>query len=87
MNKISYMKLLKKKSLDYTMRYCQSFSLNLQRKSDEEVRFTTQSLIGWHEGGAGQASASPETDNTVLQVSKYWDSIVHTYFIYKNMIC
>ena len=43
-------------------------------------------LIGWPEGGAGQAIVS-ETNNAVLQVSKYWDSIINTYLVYKNMIC
>ena len=40
------------------------------------MRFTIPD-IGWHEGGAGQIRVSPETHNTVLQISKYWETLLY----------
>ena len=53
-----------------------SFLLRLQQKRDKKWNLQHSPLI-----------VSPETDNAILLVLKYWDSVVHTYLIYENMTC
>ena len=65
-----------------------SFLLRLQQRRDKKWNLQHSPLIGWwHEGRTGQARVSPETDNAILLVLKYWDSVVHTYLVYENMTC